>query len=76
MNALCPLWNVWFRTSFTHLTEHSQTDWLLLFRNTIAVYSDDDLKDINAICGQVEAFVVLKQGVHRVTNQLNRGEPS
>jgi hypothetical protein len=49
----------------THHVSATKSNRLMLFRETVAVYSENHTKHINTLCGQNAGLLVLKQVVHR-----------
>jgi hypothetical protein len=52
--------------------------WLMLFRETIAVYSENHTTPINTFCGRKVGLLLVKSGgkLHIVTTMVNGFKPS
>jgi hypothetical protein len=55
----------------THYVSATKTSWLILFRETIVVYSENHMKPIHCV-GRIQCFNVLKQMVYIATTGLYR----
>jgi hypothetical protein len=57
-----------FLTSkITQLISITKISWLMLFKEIIALCSENYTKHINTLCGQNEELLIVKQVVHIVT---------
>jgi hypothetical protein len=54
----------------THFTV-TKINWLTLFKEIIAVYSENYLQHISTLCGQNTELLHVKQVVYKVTTWLN-----
>jgi hypothetical protein len=76
IQALYYLFSLWNRSSSKKYnnsvctakkTQHftiTKINWLMLFKEIIAVYSENHTKRINTLCGNMRSYWVLKQPVH------------
>jgi hypothetical protein len=54
----------------THNVSATETNRLMLFRVTVAVYCENHTELTNTLCGQNAEFYYVKQVVHIVTTRL------